>query len=73
MKPHFTTVCQQGALKLVATAVYDNNACRVRFNALRYIKKEVGLQSMHCFHHNVTTATCFDNTYVTISRLSIGP
>ena len=26
MKPHFMIVCQQGALKLVTTPVYDNNA-----------------------------------------------
>jgi hypothetical protein len=60
MKPNIMIVYQQGALKLAATAVYDKSACRVRFNALKYTKLKVGLQSIHCFYRNITTATCFD-------------
>jgi len=59
MKPNYMIVHQQGALKLVATAVYDNNVCRVLFNALKCIKKKVGLQSIHCFYRTCNNCYMF--------------
>jgi len=59
MKPHFTIVCQQGALKLVTTALYDKNACQARFSAFTYIKKKVGLQSIHCFYRTCNNCCMF--------------
>jgi hypothetical protein len=59
MKLHFAISCQLSVLKLVATEVYDNNACQVRFSAFTYIKKIVGLQSIHCFYHTYNNCYMF--------------